>query len=276
MYDRMLRDFPWVVNSDVPWKHLGKDVSECKVALLTTAGLYQHKLQKHFNLADETGDSSFREIKKGVLQDELRVSHRFIDLRESAGVDFNCIFPMDRLTEMEKEKRISAVSEVHFSLMGEIRDPKSVIEDSVSKIIKQLQKFLVDVVILSPVGPLGHQVAALAARTIEDAEISTVMISALKSVCQNARPPRTVLVRFPFGQLFGAPFDRETQREILNECLIHVKSIREPGEIAELGNRWKDSFSRALANKPDLLQVMSDSAKSSDTAEKRKIAANKF
>lgn len=276
MYERLLRDYQWAVNSDIPWKHLGKDISEAKVALLTTAGLYQHKLQKHFNLADENGDSSFREIKKGILQEEIRVSHRFIDLRASAGVDFNCVFPLDRLVEMEKEKRISSVSEMHFSLMGEIRDPAEVISNSVSKIIKQLQKFMVDVVIVSPVGPWGHQVAALAARSIEDAEISTVLISSLKTVCQNVRPPRTVLVRFPFGQPFGAPFDHETQREILNECLIHVKSIREPGEIAELGNRWKDSFRSAMANKPDLLKVMSETSGTLETAEKRKIAADRF
>jgi D-proline reductase (dithiol) PrdB len=277
MDTRFLRDYSWIVDNDAPWKHLSKSLSESKVALITTAGLYNWKLTKHYNLADDNGDISFREFKKDVTQADVRVSHKDIELKNGPGLDYNTVFPLDRLLELEKEKRISSVSEVHFSVMGEIKDPKLLIDNSVPKIIKLLQKFLVDVVIISAVGPLSHQTAGLLAREIEEAGISTIVIGSLKNVLKNVKPPRTVLVRFPFGQVFGAPFDAASQKEILTECLIHIKSIKEPGEVAEFGFRWQDSIRKALAVKPDLMSLMQKAGgKDSDSTDKIKIAANQF
>ncbi|KAB2879077.1 hypothetical protein F9K33_10880 [bacterium] len=277
MDTRFLRDYTWIVNNDAPWKHLSKNLSEAKVALITTAGLYNWKLTKHYNLGDDNGDASYREIKKDVTQQDIRVSHKVIELKNGAGLDYNCIFPLDRLLEMEKEKRISSVSEIHFSVMGEIKDPKGFLDETVPRIIKTLQKFLVDVVIISAVGPLSHQTAGLLAREIEEAEISTIVIGSLRTVLKNVKPPRTVLVRFPFGQVFGAPFDTASQKEILTECIIHIKSIKEPGEIAEFGFRWQDSFKKALSAKPDLGTLITKTGgKEPETSEKNKIAADQF
>jgi D-proline reductase (dithiol) PrdB len=259
MDTRFLRDYSWIVHMDAPWKHLSKTIGEAKVALITTAGLYNWKVTKHYNLADENGDSSYREIKNDSSQADIRVSHKDVELKTGAGLDMNCIFPLDRLLDLEKEKKISSVSEIHFSVMGEIKDPKGLLDNTVPKIIKQLQKFLVDAVVISAVGPLSHQTAGLMAREIEEAGISTIVVGSLKSVLKNVRPPRTVLVRFPFGQVFGAPFDAASQKEILTECLIHIKSIKEPGEIAEFAFRWQDSVKRAMASKPDLMALMQGS-----------------
>ncbi|MCB0833668.1 MAG: hypothetical protein KDC45_09415 [Bacteroidetes bacterium] len=275
MDPRVLADYPWVVNSDIPWKHLSKELPEVKVAFLTTAGLYTYKLTKHFNLADPNGDTSFREIKKGITQGEIRVSHKDVNLNRCVGLDFNCIFPLDVLADLEKEKKISSSSEIHFSVMGEIRDPKNLLHETVPKILKQLQKFLVDVVVISAVGPLGHQNAGLIARALEEEDLTTIVIGGLRSVFKNVKPPRSILVRFPFGQSFGAPFDRQTQREILQDCLVHLKSIREPGEIAELPFRWEESYKRALSIKPDLMTMTAPEADST-TETKKRISSEDF
>ncbi len=265
MEDRLFKNYEWQVFEDAPWKHLAKDISESKVALVTTGGIYNWKNTKHFNLADENGDASFREIKRTVAQDEIRIAHRHVEMKNSVALDVNCLFPIDQLIEMEKERKISAAAETHYSFMGEVKDPKSIINDSVPKMIKQLNKFMVDVVILSAVGPWSHQTAAMMARELEEADISTVMISCMRSISANIKPPRTVLVRFPFGQPFGAPFDRETHKEILAECLVHVKSIREPGEIAELSLRWRDTFSKALREHPQLRTAVVEPVEPAET-----------
>lgn len=265
MEERLFKNYEWQTFADAPWKHLSKDISESKVALLTTGGIYNWKATKHFNLADENGDPTFREIKKNVSQEDIRIAHRHVELKASVALDVNCLFPIDLLLEMEKERKISAVSESHFSLMGEVKDPGPILDESVPKIIKQLNKFMVDVVIVSAVGPWSHQTAALIARELEEAEICTIMISCMRTVSANIKPPRTVLVRFPFGQPFGAPFDRETHKEILAECLVHVKSIREPGEIAELGLRWRDTFAKGLREYPQLRSVVMGSAESDES-----------
>lgn len=255
MEERLFKNYEWIVQKDAPWKSLGKDISEAKVALLTTGGLYQWKSAKHFNLADEAGDPSFREIKKSVLQEDVRVSHRYLDMQNGAGLDFNCLLPLDALTDLEREKRISAACETHFAVMGEVKDPTPILTESVPKIAKLLKKFLVDVVIVSAAGPWSHQTGAMIARELEEEEFSTVFVSSLRSVSVNVKPPRTILVRFPFGQPFGAPYDRQTQKDVLSECLVHVKSIREPGEIAEISLSWRDTFAKAMREHPELRSV---------------------
>ncbi len=271
------KDYPWRLHQDVPWKSLSKDIADSKVVLISTAGIYQWKSQKHFNLADENGDISFRELKRPITQAEIRFSHRSQEYLRPALLDFNCTFPMDRLMDLTREQRVGSVSESHFSVMGEIRDPSEFMDDTLPKLIKQVQKYLADVAIICPAGPLDHQTGALIARALEEEGVSTVMVSAIKTISEIVKPPRTVLVRFPFGQLFGAPFDISTQKEILAECLIHVKSIREPGEIAVLNLSWRQSVEKALALRPNLFQLLSQNPdRSKDGTEKKKIAADKF
>ncbi len=277
MSQAISKDYPWIVNSDVPWKSLSKEISDAKVVLITTSGLYQWKTQKHFNLAVESGDVSFRELKRPIEETESRYSHKSQEWLRPAMLDMNCTFPIDRLMDLTRERRIGSVSESHFSVMGEIADPAELIDDTIPKLIKLIQKYLIDIAIICPVGPLDHQTGGLIARALEDEGVSTVMIASLKTVCENVKPPRTVLVRFPFGQLFGAPFDISTQKEILAECLIHIKSIREPGEIAPLNLTWRNSVERALAAKPNLFQLLSQNPdKNREPADKKKIAADKF
>ena len=273
----LAKDYPWIVNSDIPWKSLSKDIADAKVVLITTAGLYQWKTQKHFNLAAENGDSSFRELKRPIEGTESRYSHKSQEWLRPAMLDMNCTFPIDRLMDLTRERRIGSVSESHFSVMGEITNPSELIDDSIPKLIKLVQKYLIDIAIICPVGPLDHQTGGLIARALEDEGICTVMIGSIKSICENIKPPRTVLVRFPFGQLFGAPFDISTQKEVLAECLIHIKSIREPGEIAPLNLNWRTSIARSLEAKPNLFQLLNQNPERiKEPADKKKISADKF
>lgn len=272
-----LKDYPWIVSSDVPWKSLSKDISEAKVVLITTSGLYQWQTQKHFNLAEEGGDASFRELKRPIEQTESRYSHKSQEWLRPALLDMNCTFPIDRLMDLTRERRIGSVSESHFSVMGEIENPQELIDDTATKLVKLLQKYLIDIAIICPVGPLDHQTGGIIARELEEEGICTVMVASLRSVCENIKPPRTVLVRFPFGQVFGAPFDITTQKEVLAECLIHIKSIREPGEIAPLNLTWQSSVERALKSRPNLFQLLSQNPeKTREPLDKKKISADKF
>ncbi|MCK6542275.1 hypothetical protein L6Q79_06280 [bacterium] len=272
-----LNDQAWIVNQDIPWKHLSKDLSEVRIAIITTAGLYMWKTQKPFSFEDEIPDVSFREIPNSVTQETVRVSHRYMDLFGSAGVDINSVFPIHRLQEMVSEKRIGGLAETHYSVMGEVRDPRLFIEDCMPKILKLLQKQLVDVVLVTPGGPLGHQTAGMIARFLEENDITTITIGAVKAIAQNVKSPRTLLVRYPFGMYFGAPFDADNQKEIVNECLVHLKAIREPGEVSELSVRWQDTFKTALQIKPELPTLMDTGAIIAEPViEKKKIAADEF
>ena len=97
----MYADYPayrWVVNEDVPWAPLVKPLAGCKLALATSGGVYQVG-QAPFHTRD---DSSYREIPKDTPMSELRISH-FSYRTEDAKRDPNCVFPLERLRELEAE-----------------------------------------------------------------------------------------------------------------------------------------------------------------------------
>ena len=74
-----------------------------------------------------------------------------------------------------------------------------------------------------------NQTAALIARSLEENQISTVMISLLKEVTEKARPPRVLEVPFDFGHPLGQPNDKALQRAVLNSSL----DLIEKGNQAE-------------------------------------------
>lgn len=55
------------------------------------------------------------------------------------------------------------------------------------------------------------------------------------------RPPRATFIDYPLGHTAGKPFDTEDQLGILRAALRGFETLRAPGEIRRLPNRWDDS-----------------------------------
>src|SRR3990172_7844202 len=102
----------------VPWTPFEKDLSRCKVAIVTTAGVHL-KGQQPFDMEDRDGDPTFREILRDRPGSELTITHKYYD-HTDADQDINIIFPIDRLTEMKGRGEIGSVAEYHYGLMGHI------------------------------------------------------------------------------------------------------------------------------------------------------------
>ena len=154
-----LEDYEWINSDHVPWKRLEKDLTECKVALMTTAGIYITEGQKPFTHIVGKENISYRAIPKMVNQSDIRVSHDGMELDDTVGRDMNVIFPIHRLHELEEEKIIAAVADEHYSTGGDIRNPRLFVTDTLPKIRAKLQESLVDTVILAPTTPLAHQLS---------------------------------------------------------------------------------------------------------------------
>ncbi len=65
--------------------------------------------------------------------------------------DMNCLFPLQRLQEMETSGRIGRVSPRHYSIMGYILNPERLLSETVPALIRNLKEDLADVVVLVPV-----------------------------------------------------------------------------------------------------------------------------
>jgi len=138
----------------IPWTPLVKPLSESSVAMISSAGIAL-KDDLPFDQEGERinpwwGDPSFRILPKNATQEEVRLYHLHID-PSYAEQDLNCLFPLQRLEEMEANGRIGQVSPRHYSIMGYILDPEELLCDTLPALIGNLKQDYADVVVLVPV-----------------------------------------------------------------------------------------------------------------------------
>lgn len=137
----------------IPFSPLCKPLKHCNVALISSAGIAL-KTDKPFDQEGERrnpwwGDPSYRVIPADATQDDVRLYHMHIDPRP-AQQDLNCLFPLARLKEMEQRGEIGSCAENHFSMMGYILQPETLLRDTVPSIIRDLRAERADVVVLVP------------------------------------------------------------------------------------------------------------------------------
>ena len=112
------RSGKFVNNLDTPWAILSKELRECKIGLVTTAGVHL-KSQLPFDMEDNDGDPIWREIPSSVDLEDLMITQNYYDHRD-ADQDINVVFPVERLRELEADGVIGGISPRHFSFMGHI------------------------------------------------------------------------------------------------------------------------------------------------------------
>jgi D-proline reductase (dithiol) PrdB len=111
------KPYRWVEN-DVdtdppPWAPLAKPLSQCRVALISSGGVYPATSEPfHFR-----NDSSHREIPLSAGAAELRVSHFGYDVRDAAR-DPGCVLPTAALVALAAEGVIGSVVDPALSFMG--------------------------------------------------------------------------------------------------------------------------------------------------------------
>ena len=147
-----MRAYPVKSHSGTPPNTpLHKALNRCRVALITTAGLYLRE-QKPYNDRIIGGDCSYREIPNTVETQVLELGHRSKAFDASGSErDINLVFPLDRFRELETEGKIGSLNDRHFSFMGSITQPKPLITQSAPEVAQLLKTDGVDVAFLTPV-----------------------------------------------------------------------------------------------------------------------------
>jgi D-proline reductase (dithiol) PrdB len=135
-------------NEVIHFSPLMTKLSECKVALVTSAGAHPKNVTP-FDAENEAGDTSYREIPNTISSTDLMVSHTHYNHKD-ADRDINCIFPLDALHSLVEKGIIGASASTHFGFMGYNPNPKPLIESTGPKIARRLKEDKVDVVVLSP------------------------------------------------------------------------------------------------------------------------------
>ena len=104
------------------WAAFTKRLSESRIALLTSAGLYLTASQPPFDLDTERarphwGDPSWRSIPGGVAPEELGVAHLHIN-DEDLRADAEIALPLRALAALAREGVVGAVTGSHVAVMG--------------------------------------------------------------------------------------------------------------------------------------------------------------
>jgi D-proline reductase (dithiol) PrdB len=132
-----------IARACIPYTPLRRELKDCRVALVTTAGAYLTGMAP-FN---PDNDLSFR-----LIPDEAETQHvHFVpghfDL-SWADQDANCLFPLDRLRELQAAGEIGKVAENHIS-MGLTTELRKLKEQVSWDIAAAIQKTRSDIVVLT-------------------------------------------------------------------------------------------------------------------------------
>lgn len=76
-------------------------------------------------------------------------------------------------------------------------------------------------------------------RMAEEAGFPTISMGNAVDRMTRIKPPRSLLVKFGRGSMFGEPGNVKRQRRILLDALEALKTMTVPGTIQELPYQWK-------------------------------------
>ena len=145
---RIFRGNRWV-KGKTPWTQLSKPVSESRLALISSGGVYRED-QPPFDAANILGDWSFRVIPNDTPTSALRVAHNHYNHKDGADKDINVVFPLDRLRELEAKGDFGELSPVNIGFMGYIMQPEKLIEETAPLVIQALKESEVEAALLVP------------------------------------------------------------------------------------------------------------------------------
>jgi len=222
-----LSSYPFVKNERAPFTPAHRALSMVNLALITSAGAYIDGTDP-FDVKAPGGDVSFREIPSEIDPADLRFAARGYD-PIYVTQDPNVQVPLKRLFEFEANSIIGQLNSAFWSFCGFIPDAGRLVEEMLPELVKRLQRYEVQNALLVPASRLCQQSVSLAARAIEMAGISTMVLAVEREIVEKARPPRAAFYRGEFGSVAGQPNWPEHQRRVLDEALRWIEPMGTPG-----------------------------------------------
>jgi len=141
--------YKWSVFKTTTWTPLEKPLAQCKVALLSAGGI-SLKGQPPYDPFSRD-DLTFREIPKDVRAQDFVINYSYYD-HTDADKDINCIFPIDRFRELEREGFIGEVAETHYGTgMGRMYKRTALQTQLAAEIASRLKAARVDALFCVPV-----------------------------------------------------------------------------------------------------------------------------
>ncbi len=253
--------YQWAHNEDVPFSGLGRPLSKSRVALVTTAALFQPDRGDQGPGADYNGTAKFHEVWSHPVDPapDVRISHIAYDRSHTRAEDPRTWFPLPALKQAAAAGRIGSLTTRAYGFPTK-RSQRANIESDAPALLEALAGEATQAAILVANCPVCHQSVSLAARHLEAAGIATVIMGCAKDIVEHCGVPRYVFSDFPLGNAAGKPFDEESQQFTLGLALSALEIVSRPRttlvsplEWTAGNDSWKDDYSNPTKLTPEEL-----------------------
>lgn len=150
---RSIINFPCLEFQTSPWTPFNKKLSQCKVAIISSAALHLRGDDPFHAVMRAEGDASFRVIPSSTRANDLIQSHVSIGFdRTGLYRDINIAFPVDRLRELVERGAIGSLARDLYSFHGGAhRNPRPLMRQMAPELAQRLKAEGVDVVLFVPI-----------------------------------------------------------------------------------------------------------------------------
>jgi hypothetical protein len=233
--------YEWAHYSNVPFQRLRKPLSDCRVALITTAAPFRPDKGDQGPGAPYNAAAKFFAIYSGdsTSDPDLRISHIAIDRKHTTGEDQGSYFPLAELRRSAEAGRIGSVAP-RFHGMPTNRSHRTTLTIDCPELVARCMADGADAALLVANCPVCHQSVSLAARMLEENGISTVIMGSAKDIVEYAGVPRFLFSDFPLGNSAGKPKDPESQAFTLALALDLVATAPAARTTVQSPLRWSD------------------------------------
>lgn len=138
--------YRWSEFDSSPWTPFKGPLKSRRIALVSSAGVFRDD-QKPFE-PWAVNDLSFREIPVDTPPSRLKLNHNYFDHRDALK-DVNCVFPVQRLRELETSGVIGSAAPVAITLgMGRLYKRTALQKETAVRIAEVLRRQEADAALL--------------------------------------------------------------------------------------------------------------------------------
>jgi D-proline reductase (dithiol) PrdB len=234
--------YEWAHQAEVPFQPLRKPLSNCRVAIVTTAAPFQPGKGDQGPGAAYNALAKFYAVYSGdsAADPDLRISHLAIDRQHTTAEDQCSYFPLAALRASAAAGRIGAVAP-RFHGLPTNRSQRTTLEVDGPQVVARCLADDADAAILVPNCPVCHQSTALVACQLEAAGISTVLMGCARDIVEHVGVPRLLFSDFPLGNAAGRPGGADSQRVTLELALTLLETARAARCTLQSPLRWSES-----------------------------------
>jgi len=234
--------YEWAHYPSVPFQPLAKPLDKSRVTIITTAAPYQPDKGDQSPGAPYNAAAKFYTVYSGdtAKDHDLRISHIAIDRKHTTAEDLPAYFPLAQMRQRVASGRIGSIAP-RFHGVPTNRSHRVTLEVDCPEIVERCREDGVDAAILVPNCPVCHQTISLAARTLEENGVSTIVMGCAKDIVEYVGVPRFVFSDFPLGNAAGRPNDPTSQTLTLDLTLSVLESAQAPRTTVQSPLVWSES-----------------------------------